>query len=70
MRKGRRNWMYQAEFGGNVNFITAGKVKAYNSEGNEIQVPICEKCGCHKCQLIGKTHFAWACPMGCENGQT
>ncbi len=37
------------------------KVKAYDSKGNEVIAPICEKCGWHKNQIIGRKLVVWVC---------
>ncbi len=38
-------------------------VKAYDSSGNEIKIPLCDSCGSHKCQVIGKECSAWICTI-------
>lgn len=57
-----------AEFGsvGNVGFLDPENVKMYGEDGNEIKIPKCEKCGVHKCQVIGKNAFAWICINDCD----
>ena len=54
---------YIAEFGGNARFLDASQVKTYDGEGNEIEIPKCEKCGSFKIQVIGKESFVWLCPL-------
>ena len=51
-----------------IRFLDESMVTAYDSEGKEMEIPKCEKCGNFKCQIIGKEYWAWVCTIGCENG--
>jgi hypothetical protein len=42
-------------------------VEAFDTEGNEIVVPKCEKCQKYKNMIIGKTAFDWICMNGCKH---
>ena len=46
-----------------VRFPNPENVKLYDSENNEICIPKCQKCGIHKCQIIGKNAYMWFCSM-------
>lgn len=46
-----------------VSFLDPENVKAYDAENNEICIPKCQKCGIHKCQIIGKNAYMWFCSM-------
>lgn len=61
--------VYEPEYGTSqlVRFPTVGEVTAYDSEGNEIEIPKCEKCGAYKCYAISKINSAWVCWSGCDN---
>jgi len=48
-----------------VRFAGPGMVTLNDSEGNEIEIPKCEKCDNYKNQIIGKECFKWYCPY-CE----
>ncbi len=39
------------------------KPKCYDIKGNEIEIPVCEKCQISKSQLIGKESFMWTCTV-------
>jgi hypothetical protein len=51
------------EFGSSMplRFLGPSDVKCYDSENNEIVIPMCEKCGIHKGEVIGLTCSAWVC---------
>lgn len=52
----------EAEFGGlPVRFLKPTDVKAYDSEGNEICIPICQHCKNLKTEVIGLKHTCWIC---------
>lgn len=58
--------MIEEEWGGNVKFVGDPgayfqSVTAHDSEGKEIEIPKCERCGWHKSQVIGKYCFGWIC---------
>lgn len=57
------------EYGGvSVRFIDETQVHPYDLKGNEIEEPVCKICGCYMNQVIGRTHYTWACYCGyqCE----
>jgi hypothetical protein len=54
--------MLEAEYGSS-HPIGMVNVKAYDASGKEIEIPKCDKCGCHKSQLIGRDAFIWICTM-------
>lgn len=56
---------FEAEWGSSIPLRFAN-VRCYDSEGNEIIVPKCDKCGYHKCQVIGKQSFTYICLI-CQN---
>ena len=56
---------YQVEFGSSQP-IRFANPKCYDGDGNEIIIPKCEKCGYHKCQVIGKEALNWICLI-CSN---
>jgi hypothetical protein len=62
------DFKYLTEFGSShpVRFLDASQVKAYDAEDNEIDIPICLKCGNFMAQAIGKTEIAWICWKGCS----
>lgn len=51
------------EFGSSISirFLNPQCVKIFDCNGNEIEVPKCDKCGNFKNQIIGKEAFAWVC---------
>lgn len=49
-----------------VQFTDESTVTAYDSQGNEMEIPKCDKCDQFKCQVIGKERFAWMCMNGCN----
>jgi hypothetical protein len=54
----------QAEFGSNGGalFINA---TAFDSEGNEVEIPICNRCtNGYRTMLIGKEYAVWVCSCG------
>ncbi len=54
------NLVYKNEFG-SVLPIQTLDVTAYDAEGNEIEIPKCDKCSNYKSQVIGKESFMWIC---------
>lgn len=54
----------QCEWGtsGNVKFINPDDVKAYDSAGNEIEIPVC-KCGSFKSMVISLNAICFICPI-------
>lgn len=44
-----------------IRFLNPEQVKAYDCEGNEIEIPLCEHCGYHKTEVIGLKYSAWIC---------
>ena len=44
-----------------VRFLDASNVTMYDAKGKKIENPKCEKCGCFKNQVIGKTASCWIC---------
>jgi len=59
----------ECEFGSSmpIRFLGPLDVKCYDSNGNEIETPKCEKCGNYKCELIGLHTCAWVCTSGCND---
>lgn len=57
---------YECEFGSSIPVRFPTNVKCYNEEGNEIEIPKCQKCGNYKTEAIGKHASAWFCDLGCE----
>ena len=49
------------EYGGIPKFRIPDSVRMYDEEGNEIEIPKCEKCGGYKTQIIGKNCSALIC---------
>ena len=49
-----------------VRFLEPSQVKMYDSDGKEIEIPKCEKCGQYKNEVIGREYCAWICINGCE----
>ena len=61
-------FIYKGEFGKAENVLfpgepgcPVGKPKAFDKEGREIEIPVCEKCGGRKCCIIGQSVFGWIC---------
>ena len=56
--------IYEIEYGTSmpINWETS---RLFDSEGKEIEVPKCEKCGNYKNCLSGKESYIWICGMGC-----
>lgn len=52
--------MNEEEYG-SVEPIRFGNPKMYDSNRKEVEIPKCEVCGYHKCQVIGAQAFAWVC---------
>jgi len=50
-----------------VRFLDISQVKMYDSDGKEVKIPKCEKCGYHKSEVIGREYCAWICMNGCDN---
>lgn len=52
-----------AEFGSSIpiHSLGPGRVTAYDADGKEIEIPICEKCGELKNAIIGKEFYKWRC---------
>lgn len=51
----------QAEYGGNS--LRFWNPKLYDENDEEIEIPFCEDCNCHKAIIMSKSHSAFACPM-------
>lgn len=53
----------QCEYGtcSGVRFLNPSHVKMYDSEGKEVCIPKCDKCGYHKSQVIDLNSFTWIC---------
>ncbi len=52
-----------AEYGSShpVNFLKPENVIMTDEEGEEVCIPKCQKCGIHKCQVIGENAYMWFC---------
>lgn len=63
-----KNEFLFAEYGstGNVNFLKPENVTAYDSKGEEMEIPKCKN-GHYKCQVIGKKYSQWVC-LQCGEG--
>lgn len=44
-----------------VRFLDPDSVSMINAEGEEVCIPKCQKCGIHKCQVIGENAYMWFC---------
>lgn len=57
----------RVEYGSNsgVRWLKPSQVKMYDAEGKEVSYPQCSECGAYKQEVIGMTHSAWICPLGC-----
>ena len=45
----------------NIRFVEPSMIRMYNSEGDEIEVPRCEKCGIAKTCAIGRDAYQYIC---------
>lgn len=61
-----QEFKYECEYGScnPIRFPEPQSVGFFDSDGNEIEVPKCDKCGSFKNPLIGKEAFQWIC-MNC-----
>ncbi len=50
-----------AEFGGNMRFLNPENMSLIDSEGKEIEIPLCTKCDKFMNIMIGKEAFKWFC---------
>ena len=51
---------YTCEFGSNFP-IGFANVTMHDSEGNEIEIPVCEHCSTSKCCCMGNEAYQWIC---------
>jgi hypothetical protein len=46
-------------------FFDFAKATAFDSEGNEVAIPVCDKCnGGYMTCLMGRSHHVWMCSCG------
>jgi hypothetical protein len=64
-RKKKNKPELMSEYGSpqSLRHLSYDNVKGYDAENNEICIPKCQKCGIHKCQIIGKNVYMWFCSM-------
>lgn len=48
---------------GSCGYVRFLDVKTYDTDGKEIEIPICDKCEVHKNHFYGKECFKWICPI-------
>ena len=55
----------ESEFGSSmpIRWPDPSCVTMYDRKGNAMEIPICDKCGACKSQLIGKEAFKWICTI-------
>lgn len=59
----------EAEWGGNVRFLSHENVTLYDSDGNEIKESICPKCGIGMTCVIGENAYAFICSKCSQNNK-